>query len=78
MWAQTWGALYDIAAPYPEAGARPDATPEIEKLTVTEMFEFSDRFFQSLDMTPMTEKFWEKSVLEKRTDVENMVSTHLY
>ena len=33
MWAQTWGALYDIAAPFPDAGDRPDATPEIEKVT---------------------------------------------
>ena len=32
MWAQTWGALYDIAAPFPDAGDRPDATPEIEKV----------------------------------------------
>jgi len=33
MWAQTWGALYEIAAPFPDAGDRPDATPEIEKVT---------------------------------------------
>ena len=37
------------------------------------MFEFSDRFFQSLGMIPMTEKFWENSVIEKRQDVEAMV-----
>jgi len=74
MWAQTWGSLYEIAAPYPDAGARPDATPEIQKLSVKDMFDYSDEFFQSLGMTPMTEKFWERSVLEKRTDVENMVS----
>jgi len=73
MWAQTWGALYDIAAPFPDAGDRPDATPEIQKLTAKEMFEFSDRFFQSLGMIPMTEKFWENSVIEKRQDVEAMV-----
>ena len=35
MWAQTWGALYDIAAPFPDAGDRPDATPEIEKVIQT-------------------------------------------
>ena len=42
MWAQTWGALYDIAAPFPDAGDRPDATPEIEKVTHTSI-EINDR-----------------------------------
>ena len=57
MWAQTWGALYDLSAPYPDAGDRPDATPEIEKLTEREMFDYSDEFFQSLGLTPMTDTF---------------------
>jgi len=73
MWAQTWGALYDIAAPFPEAGDRPDATPNIEPLTTTQMFEYADEFFSSMGMTPMTDKFWERSVIDKRTDVEDMV-----
>lgn len=73
MWAQTWGALYDVAAPYPDAGDRPDATPEIQKMEVETMFDYSDEFFRSLGMTPMTKNFWRNSVLEKRTDVENMV-----
>lgn len=74
MWAQTWGALYDVAAPYPDAGDRPDATPEIQKMEVETMFDYSDEFFRSLGMTPMTKNFWRNSVLEKRTDVENMVN----
>ena len=37
---------------FPYAGARPDATSEIEKLTVEEMFDFSDDFFRSLGMIP--------------------------
>jgi len=73
MWAQTWGALYDIAAPFPDAGDRPDATPEIEKLTEREMFDYADEFFQSLGMFAMTDDFWEKSVIKKREDVEAMV-----
>jgi len=70
MWAQTWGALYDIAAPYPDAGARPDATEEIQKMTETEMFKMSDDFFQSLGMTPMTQKFWDNSVIKKKEGVD--------
>ena len=73
MWAQTWGALYDVAAPYPEAGDRPDATPEIEKLTEREMFDYADEFFQSLGLFPMTDDFWANSVIKKRDDVEAMV-----
>ena len=73
MWAQTWGALYDLAAPFPEAGDRPDATPEIEKLTEREMFDYADEFFQSLGLIPMTDDFWAKSVIKKREDVEAMV-----
>ena len=74
MWAQGWGALYDIAAPFPNAGDRPDATPAIQLLTIEEMYDYSDDFFRSLGMTPMTKLFWRNSVLEKRTDVADMVN----
>ena len=74
MWAQGWSALYDIAAPFPNAGASPDATPAIEGLTIEEMWDYSDDFFRSLGMTPMTKLFWRNSVLERRTDVEAMVN----
>jgi len=70
MWAQTWGSLYDLAAPFPEAGDRPDATPEIEKLTEEEMFKFADEFFSSLEMTPMTDTFWKESVIKKKPGVD--------
>ena len=34
------------------------------------MFDYADEFFQSLGMTPMTNTFWEKSVIKKREDVD--------
>ena len=37
------------------------------------MFDYADEFFQSLGMTPMTDTFWEKSVIKKREDVDAMV-----
>lgn len=46
MWAQTWGSLYDVTVPHPDAGERPDATPAIEKLTEEEMFDYADEFFR--------------------------------
>ena len=61
MWAQTWGSLYDIAVPFPNAGARPDATPTIKDLTAEKMFDYADEFFVSLGMTPMTKLFWRNS-----------------
>ena len=55
MWAQTWGALYDIAAPFPDAGDRPDATPEIEKVTHTRI-EINDRLQTNKPLSSQNEK----------------------
>ena len=37
------------------------------------MFEMSDDFFKGLGCTPMTEKFWEKSVLKRADGGDQMV-----
>ena len=55
MWAQTWGALYDIAAPFPDAGDRPDATPEIEKVTHTSI-EINKRLQTNNPLSSQNEK----------------------
>ena len=34
------------------------------------MYEMADEFFTGLGLMPMTDQFWEKSVLEKTTDTE--------
>ena len=49
MWAQKWGNIYSLVEPYPGAGERPDATPELQKLSILEMYQYSDEFYQSLD-----------------------------
>jgi len=48
MWAQDWAAIYTLLEPHPGAGERPDATPELEKLTIREMYDLADEFYQSL------------------------------
>ena len=37
------------------------------------MFEMSDDFFKGLGCTPMTDKFWEKSVLRRADGGDQMV-----
>jgi len=73
MWSQSWAAIYDHVVPYPDAGVRPDATQALQEKTEVEMFEMSDDFFQGLGCTPMTDKFWEKSVLKRADGGDQMV-----
>ena len=70
MWAQQWSEIYPLVEPFPEAGVRPDATPELEKLSVLRMYELADEFYQSLGLFNMTDDFWKESVFEKKTDAE--------
>ena len=70
MWAQDWSALYPFVVPHPEAGERPDATDALSGKTEKEMFEMADEFFQGLGLPPMTQTFWDESVIEKQ---DNMV-----
>jgi len=65
MWGQDWAGLYDLLTPYKDAGVRPDATPELQKLDIVDMYAYADDFYQSLGHLPMTRRFWANSVLEK-------------
>ena len=42
MWAQKWGNIYPLVEPFPNAGARPDAGPELQKLTVRQMYDLGE------------------------------------
>ena len=71
MWAQDWAAMYPIVEPFPHAGVRPDATPELEKIEEIEtLYQMSEEFFASLGYWNMTDIFWKESVIEKNNDVE--------
>ena len=70
MWAQSWESIYPLVEPFSMAGTRPDATPEIQKLEIDEMYEMSEDFFASLGFWNMTDTFWKESVRQKKEDVE--------
>lgn len=42
----------------------------VQNWTVKQMFQMSEKFFNSLGMENMTRQFWEQSIIEKRNDVE--------
>lgn len=66
MWSQTWGQIYDFVIPYP-GKTSVDVTSDMvkQKYTPKRMFELSDEFFTSLNLTAMPPKFWEDSIIEK-------------
>nr|XP_039267513.1 angiotensin-converting enzyme-like isoform X1 [Styela clava] len=69
MWAQQWGNIYDLAEPY-SGKSSVDATPNMlaQDYTALKMFEVSEEFFTSIGLEPMTEKFWNYSMLVKPAD----------
>lgn len=43
------------------------------QLTVKDMFNISDEFFTSLGLEPVTQEFWDNSMLEKPIDGRKVV-----
>ncbi|XP_058124050.1 angiotensin-converting enzyme-like [Anopheles coustani] len=73
LWAQTWDNIADFTTPYPHKQLF-DVTDEMirQGYTPLKMFQMGDDFFASLNMTRLPPVFWEKSILEKPTDVQNI------
>ncbi|CAH2991504.1 unnamed protein product [Chilo suppressalis] len=71
MWAQTWNNIESFTRPYPDK-KEIDITQAMkdQKYTPLKMFQMSDEFFRSLNLTAMPEKFWNNSIIEKPTDRE--------
>ncbi|XP_053603621.1 angiotensin-converting enzyme-like isoform X1 [Plodia interpunctella] len=71
MWAQTWNNIESFTRPYPDK-KESDVTQAMkdQNYTAHKMFEMSDEFFRSLNLTAMPEKFWQNSIIEKPTDRE--------
>ncbi|XP_061711504.1 angiotensin-converting enzyme-like isoform X2 [Cydia pomonella] len=69
MWAQTWNNIESFTRPYPDK-KEIDITQAMkdQNYTALKMFQMSDSFFRSLKLTPMPEKFWKNSIIEKPTD----------
>ncbi|XP_059056708.1 angiotensin-converting enzyme-like isoform X1 [Achroia grisella] len=71
MWAQTWNNIESFTRPYPDK-KESDITQAMrdQNYTPLKMFQMSDEFFKSLNLTAMPPKFWENSIIEKPTDRE--------
>ncbi|XP_054280631.1 angiotensin-converting enzyme-like isoform X2 [Macrosteles quadrilineatus] len=71
MWAQQWDSVYHITVPYP-GKVSVDVTPTMKakNYTALKMFKLAEEFFTSLNLTAMTDTFWNKSIIEKPTDRE--------
>ncbi|WP_199611513.1 M2 family metallopeptidase [Flocculibacter collagenilyticus] len=69
MWAQTWGNIYDIAAPE-NADPGYDVTSLLEKHNYDEikMVKGAEGFFTSLGFEPLPDTFWERSLFTKPAD----------
>lgn len=69
MWAQTWSNIEHFTRPYPDK-KEIDITQTMKEqnYTILKMFQMSDEFFRSLNLTAMPEKFWKNSIIEKPTD----------
>lgn len=74
MWAQSWNNIEDMLKPYPEKPSiEVNEAMKERGWTPKVMFEKADDFFQSIGFEPMTEPFWEKSVIKKPEDGRDLV-----
>jgi len=62
MWAQDWGALYPLVAPYPKAASL-DVTQALKdkEVDAVQMVKYGERFFTSLGMPALPKSFYERS-----------------
>jgi len=68
MWAQSWVNLYDRIRPFKDASDI-DVTEKIEEtLSVQQMFELSDAFYESMGLPSSAMSYSEKAVIEKPED----------
>lgn len=74
MWGQNWGEISELVTPYPGKESF-DVTAEMVKQGYTPemLFEKSDEFFQSLNMTKMPDLFWKNSILRKPEDGRDLI-----
>lgn len=71
MWAQQWGALYDLAGPE-TAGPGYDLTQLLEDAgyDARRMVKAGETFFTSLGFEPLPDTFWQRSLFTKPADRE--------
>jgi len=69
MWAQEWGNIYPLVAPYPGA-SNLDVTGALKakNYDAMKMVKLGERFFTSLGMDPLPETFYERSLFTQPRD----------
>ncbi|CAF1347310.1 unnamed protein product [Adineta ricciae] len=69
MWAQSWESRFDDFIPYPNAPV-PNITQVLrdQKFSIHQMYKTAEQFFTSIDLYPMTPKFWARSMFKKPKD----------
>ncbi|MBT8087855.1 MAG: M2 family metallopeptidase [Gammaproteobacteria bacterium] len=71
MWAQEWGAIYDLMEPYPGVGdIDVDSTLKKKNYSSQEMVRSAERFYVSLGMPRLPDTFWERSQFTRPSDRE--------
>uniref|UniRef100_A0A646QF91 Angiotensin-converting enzyme n=1 Tax=Hemiscolopendra marginata TaxID=943146 RepID=A0A646QF91_9MYRI len=71
MWAQSWEKLFNLTVPFPNKRTMDVSEKMVEQnYTALKMFQMAEKFFTSLGLEPMTEDFWNKSIIEKPKDRE--------
>ncbi len=71
MWAQDWGALYDLLAPYPDQPSIDvDQALQAKKLQPLDMVKIAENAFTSLGFKALPSTFWERSLFVKPKDKE--------
>ena len=71
VWAQQWGAIYDLLAPK-NADLGYDLTKSLVKqgYDAVKMVKTAEHFYTSLGFTPLPETFWTRSMLTRPRDRE--------
>jgi peptidyl-dipeptidase A len=69
MWAQQWGEIYDLVAPYPDVPV-PNITAALEKQkwTPVRIAKSAESFYVSLGFPELPKTFWERSLLVRPRD----------
>lgn len=69
MWAQDWGHVYDLVAPYPKEPSL-DVTKKLveQKWDPIRMVKLGEQFFTSLGLDPLPETFWDRSLFTRPRD----------
>lgn len=69
IWAQEWDNLYSISAPYPDS-TDVDVTAAMvaQNYDAMRMFRTAEAFYKSIGLLPMTDEFWNDSMLVRPAD----------